>query len=143
MPNDAKHTDKRQQQEKAPNEHLRSNHAGVAPDGRGDLAVLHLLEEHDRLLPSQLPGESFHQRSVRVDVGRAISAGLELVEQLEGLVGYQKKKRCMVGTWARKIAMKSRDKGAGNNGWECSPSATWLSAVGHAITLLSSGEVSL
>lgn len=78
--------DKEKKKKNGDPKNLRSDHAGVAPDGGCDLAVLHLLEEHDRLLPSQLLGESLHERGVGVDVGRAVSAGLERVEQLKGLL---------------------------------------------------------
>lgn len=43
------------------------------------------MEEHDRLLPPELPSERVHERGVGVDVHRAVAAGLELVEQVEGL----------------------------------------------------------
>lgn len=65
----------------------RSDNAGVAPNSGHDLPVFHLLKEHDRLLPSQLAGERFHEWRVGAEVDGAVSPGLEPGKQLEGLKG--------------------------------------------------------
>jgi len=65
--------------------HSRSNDARVALNRGHDLPVFHLLEKHDSFLPPQFAGERVHKRGVGVDVSLAVTAGLEVFEQLEGL----------------------------------------------------------
>lgn len=76
------HTKQKKRRKK---KNLRSNNAGVALNRGRDLAVLHFLEEHYRLLPPQIARERFHQRGVGVHVRRAVTASLQHVQQLKGL----------------------------------------------------------